>query len=60
MLSKTILMDETDMKLLIFLVDKINGRWQVKGKLSHLVEFAVCRKRVSKSLYGQPHTTFRT
>ena len=26
-------MDETDMKLPFFLVDKINGRWQVKGKL---------------------------
>ena len=60
------------MKLLILVEgggggEKINDRRQVKGKLSHFVEFdvcrlpfAVCRNRVSKSLCWEPHTTFRT
>ena len=42
-------MDETGMKLLIFLVDIINSKRQVKGKLGHMVQiderFAVCHKR---------------
>ena len=42
-------MDETGVKLSIFLVDIINSKWQVKGKLGHMVQtderFAVCHKR---------------
>ena len=30
--KKTILMDETDMKILIFFVDKVNSKWLVNGK----------------------------
>ena len=30
-----------NMKLLILFVDKIKIRWQVKGKLSHVVHFDV-------------------
>ena len=42
-------MDETGVKLSIFLVDIINSKWQVKGKLGHMAQtderFAVCHKR---------------
>ena len=31
--KKTILMDETDMKILIFFVDKVNSKWLVNGNL---------------------------
>lgn len=47
--KKKILMDETSVTLSIFLVDIINSKWQVKGKLGHMVQtderFAVCHKR---------------
>lgn len=42
-------MDETGVKLSIFLVDIINSKRQVKGKLGHMESiderFAVCHKR---------------
>ena len=31
--KKTILMDQTDMKILIFFVDKVNSKWLVNGNL---------------------------
>ena len=43
-------MDVTDKKATYFVVDKINGRWQVKGKLSRAVQVDVCRKCHYKSL----------
>ena len=42
-------MDETGVKLSILLVDIINSKRKVKGKLGHMVQtderFAVCHKR---------------
>ena len=38
-----IFVDDTGVKLLIFVSLKIKGERQVKGKLGHVVQIGVCR-----------------
>ena len=36
-------MDKTEVRLLIFCVDVINSKRQLRGKLGHVVQIHVCR-----------------
>ena len=49
--AQTIVIDKTNVNLLILGVEVMNSQVPVKGKLGHVVQIHVYRKRNSKSLY---------